>query len=990
MSLSYQFIKKPLEGVKTLSDFNKNLIKLARKNENTYTQTVGDAYEVLAKAYFKLVYSETFKNVWYYNDIPYDIKKKLNLPEKDKGIDLLLENTEGKFTAVQSKFRGKDETILFWGGRDHLSHLIGSGTKCDSYAVFSNAYEIDEDVRSKMKEKEESFDVLNDTLSGLEESFWDNVRNLVEEHKPKAAETFSPYKDQQDAIDAVVNHFKSGNNRAKMIRFCGTGKSKTAKWIHNALNLDGLTVILVPSLSLAKQAKKDWGNNILFVCSDQTIRDDEDEISEDILSLGPNVTTDDTKIRKYAVKNPIGIIVSTYQSCHLLKKALKGIKVSLTIFDEAHRTASKEDSNYSTLLQDGDYVSQYRLFMTATERIVSAQVKTRQAKNADLPYLFSMDDESVYGKKVNDFNLRMAIDAKRVAPYIPVVTGITDEMIKENIVMRRLVKGIKAHSYDMYANVFACLQMIELKKVKHLIIYHKNIKASKEFIEILSKVRPDIYMQHIDGTMSAEHRALKFQEYASANIGILSNARCLTEGIDIPSVDCVVFCDPKSSKIDIIQAMGRAMRLDKNNPDKVAQIVIPIYITKKKLTEWDIDNSNYATLIYLLKALSEIDFKMQDFITNICIQKGRKHKPKGKTDNDSQGVEILAGVVDFLGDNFVKHFFLTEISDRAKNNWMYFYTLLVEYWREHGDCNVQIKGKNKSSLGNWVSKQRLNKDKLAKSRHAMLEKIGFSWDYHDDFWSEKYEELKKFKNDNGNCLIPRNHPTLGIWTDTQRQAFSNKKLPQEKIDKLNEIGFLWISPLKDFKNIWDKNYAELEKYYKKNKHCFVKDKENIQLKNWVENQRARKDNLTREQIKKLNNIEFPWEIKVRDILWEENYKNLIEYKRKHGNCLVPQRTRLGSWVTIQRKKWAEKSLSREQLKKLEMLDFSFNPREDKWNEMYDALLAYKKRTGNCHVPPKDGKLGKWVSFQRTCYRTKKIEKERIEKLNKIGFAWNLR
>jgi len=694
MSLNFQFLKKPLEGVNSLSDFNTNLIRIARMDSDTYTQTVGDAYEVLAKAYFMIEYQERFKTIYFYKDIPEILKKQLNLPTKDKGIDLLLEDSEGKFTAVQSKFRSQDETVLFWGGRDHLSHLIGSGTKCDSLAIFSNAYEVDEDVKSKMYEKEHSFEVLNSDLSALSPEFWQNVRNIIEEHKIEEEKEFEKYPDQIEAIEQVVTCFRNGNNRAKMIRFCGTGKSWIARWIHDAMGLDGLTILLVPSLSLAKQAKKNWKGNILYVCSDQSVESkserkerEGDMIEVDRLSLGPNVTNKESEIVDYATKMPRGTIISTYQSCHLLKNALKNINVSLTIFDEAHRTASKQDSHYSTLLQDGDgFVSKYRLFMTATQRIVSAQVKTRQAKNEDLPYLYSMDDEGVYGPEAHNFNLRKSIDAKRVSPYIPVVTGITDDMIKENIVFRKLVRGLKAHSYDMYANVYACLQAIELKKVKHMIVYHKNIKASQEFISILKQVKSDIYCEHIDGTMTAEHRKMKFDNYAASAIGILSNSRCLTEGIDIPSVDSVMFCDNKSSKIDIIQAMGRAMRLDYDG--KIAYIIIPIYAMDKEITEFEISNSNYATVIYLLKALSEIDNRMMDFITNICIQKGRKPRSQSQNNSDSLGIEIPAGVVDFLGDKFVKHFFLTEITDAAKNHWMYFYTLLKEYYLEHGDCNV--------------------------------------------------------------------------------------------------------------------------------------------------------------------------------------------------------------------------------------------------------------------------------------------------------------
>jgi superfamily II DNA or RNA helicase len=739
MSLNFRFIRNVLDNVKSLSDFDANLIKFAKINHLTYTQTVGDAYEILAKIFFMINKNDynisKDEDIYFYKEIPDNIKKNLNLPEKDKGIDILFLNKFDKYTAVQCKFRSKDESILFWGGRDHLSHLIGSGTKCDSYAVFSNAYEVDMDVCNKMVEKQNSFKILNDELDNLDASFWENVRNIIDTKSIKEQE-FKPYPDQQIAIDAVIKAKNEGKKRGKVIRFCGTGKSKVAKWIKDKINPDGITVLLVPSLSLAKQARKDWKGDVLFVCSDKTVDKNEDEFPMDSLSLGPNVTNDINEINNYTNRIPNGIIISTYQSSHLVKEALKGKKVSIIIFDESHRTACKEDSCYTNLLQDNNgFSADFRLFMTATPRIVSAQIKNRQ-KNEDLPYIHSMDNESIYGEELDNFSLRSAIDAKRVSPYKLVLTGITDEIIKSNIDLRKIVKN--NNSYDMLANIYSLFESIKREKIHHIIVYHSSIDSSKKFVEIINQISTDFYIQHIDGTMSAEKRQNMFKNFKNAKIGILSNARCLTEGIDIKKVDAVMFCDPKSSKIDIVQAMGRSMRIDSENKNKIAHIIVPVYITKKEITEKEIESSNFSTLIYLIKALSEQDYKTQDFITKICLQKGKKNSST-QSIIDTLGVSVIAGTIDFIGDEFIKKVFFEEVSEKAKNHWEYGYQLACEYFLENGNCEFPC-NTFLYSWGDW-QKYCYKEKKLEKIKIEKLEKINFIWGKTEKF--QEFQELQK-------------------------------------------------------------------------------------------------------------------------------------------------------------------------------------------------------------------------------------------------------
>ena len=273
-----------------------------------------------------------------------------------------------------------------------------------------------------------------------------------------------------------------------------------------------------------------------------------------------------------------------------------------------------------------------------------------------------------------------------------------------------------------------------------------------------------------------------------------------------------------------------------------------------------------------------------------------------------------------------------------------------------------------------------NHRRLDDFRIKTLNEIEFPWDYLDYVWNRRYDELIKFKNENGHCDVPQSNKEIGPWCATQRTLYKKHKLSQNKIDKLNSIKFLW--EVIDYR--WNKSYDELIEFKKHNENF---PQINEKLGKWCFRQRQcyKKNKLSQDKIDKLNVVEFIWGI--IDSWWVENYNELVEFKKQNGHCNVPARpTKLGLWCSNQRKR--KLSLSQDQIDKLDILGFIWEPHDSKWNENYNEIIKFKNKNG--YFPPQSqGILGTWCNKQRTLYKKHKLSQDRINKLDILGFMWEL-
>ena len=320
------------------------------------------------------------------------------------------------------------------------------------------------------------------------------------------------------------------------------------------------------------------------------------------------------------------------------------------------------------------------------------------------------------------------------------------------------------------------------------------------------------------------------------------------------------------------------------------------------------------------------------------------------------------------------------------------YDLLNGFYSEHGHCRLPDNYGNKK-LSRWMSGQRkyLTKGKLTQDKIDMLNSIKFEWNPFGDEWERNYQILRDFHSIYGNCHVPRNfkNKNLALWVNVQRRVYSKWRLPIERIQKLEVLGFVWNPN----ENDWLEMFEKLQSYMEEFGNCRV-PKRDVNYKTlgaWVGTQRGlyAKGSLSDDRISKLEGLGFEWYPIKED--WNLKYSELEAYKAKNGDCRVPAlykpNIKLGHWVFTQRTAYSKGNLSSDRIAKLESLGFEWDPNEIDWNQKIEALKLYKAKNGDCRVGKKSQVLSNWVYKQRNDFKNGRISAERIAKLEALGFEW---
>ena len=424
---------------------------------------------------------------------------------------------------------------------------------------------------------------------------------------------------------------------------CGTGKSLTAYWITQTLGSKA-TIIAVPSLALIKQSLEDWTKEMVLskpnelpdwccICSDESTGQLTDDFVTDTYSLGIPTTTNDNEIASFLKrKNPGGkIIFTTYQSADKLAQVSKKLKFKfdLAILDEAHKTVGAKEKAFSILLQEDKISIGKRLFMTATERIV---------KGAE-DEILSMDDDNVYGKVFYKLSFKKAIEDGIITDYKIVTVLVNDteiqDLIKKNKYITDQNKKVDEAEAQMLTTAIALKKAIKEYDLKHTVSFHKSINASKEFQSLYQKIdttkdSPTVF--HISSKLNAGSRAELLKDFRNTSSAIITNARCLTEGVDVPAIDCVLFADQKQSVVDIVQASGRALRqyTDKNTGVKkdFGYIIIPVVLKEGESLDDLTESSRFKTVARIVASLSTQDETIAEELK--LIDAGKQKTGSGK------------------------------------------------------------------------------------------------------------------------------------------------------------------------------------------------------------------------------------------------------------------------------------------------------------------------------------------------------------------------
>ena len=622
----------------------------------------GDTLELFAKFYL-LIKKDFYeiKDVYMRKEIPEVIKKKLKLEETDHGVDGVYVRNDGKIVAYQVKFRSGrqsptySELATFWTESEHADYRL----------IITNALKLPVETERRKKQMA----VLGSDLDNLDNEFFKEMQQMVEGHQPRKKTIPKPRDYQKEIIENVLRNFQD-KDRGKVIAACGTGKTLISKWIHDEMKSQ-YTLFTAPSLSLIKQTIEEWTNKtdkpftFLAVCSDQTVVTD---ITEDTMELNINevnfpVTTDPDVILQF-IKKPSKypkVIFSTYQSVDAIMNALlkldaKDFSFDLALYDESHRTAgTKESPMFIYALEDRFIPVKHRLFLTATERVITRRVK-KFAEQAGID-VFSMDDPDKYGVTFAELNFGKAIEKGIIADYKVVVCAIDEEelfeLAKQNYYVQiDIGDETNTTTMDNLLKQVILARAVQELGIKKVITYHSRVDIARKFIDGSSNQLPlrdvftqsaphikdsQLYLGHVNGSMTSGKRKDILTTFEKSEYGIISNAKCLTEGIDVPAIDAVYFADPKDSTVDIIQAIGRALR-KKQNETKTAFILIPVILPKDAKNFSGLKSETFETLHSVIQALRDQDQTLAQIIdeVNYQIATGHGGPRKGRVNTNLQ------------------------------------------------------------------------------------------------------------------------------------------------------------------------------------------------------------------------------------------------------------------------------------------------------------------------------------------------------------------
>ena len=606
--------------------------------------TQGKLFERLIKSFLKAdrLYAERFTEVWLWDDYP----GRNGRP--DFGIDLVAKEPDGSLCAIQCKFyadkrlaKSDIDSFLEASARLEFQHkmLVYSGKGYGKKV---------EDALSGHKCQALNFKSLaNSSIN------WPDLAVGLTEVSRR--DPYELMEHQKQALDDVATGLGKAE-RGQMLMACGTGKTLTSLRIAERL-AEGkgqfLVLYAVPSISLMHQAIRYWSEQravpqaYVGVCSDPKVSHGE-KTEIPIVEMEIGVSTDERRIAS-ALKRDTGkmtVVFATYQSMEAVMEAQKMAKVpfDLVICDEAHRTTGIEGRSSFTLVHSDENIeARKRLYMTATPKIYRAASRTR-ANNTDYT-LYSMDNESTYGRELYRLDFSDAIDRKLLSDYKVIVLGV-DERYGGKALQNLVNTTTEAGDLNLTdaARMLGYYRVLEnpdsesgMRSLQTSIAYTNRIRDSETFAQTFNKLALEADLggqfscdaKHVDGTQNASVRAdaLQWLRDSSANPNeclILSNARCLSEGVDVPALDSICFLNPKSSPGEIVQAVGRVMR--KAPGKEYGYVIIPIGVPPDARSETILDNNRVFDQVWdILRAMRSHDARL-DIEANVADLK--KELPK--------------------------------------------------------------------------------------------------------------------------------------------------------------------------------------------------------------------------------------------------------------------------------------------------------------------------------------------------------------------------
>lgn len=665
----------------------------------------GDRFERLMQGYLKTdpKFAYKFKKVWLWEEFP----AKADLGGSDTGIDLVALTVEGDYWAIQCKCYQESATIDKPSVDSFLS-TSSRQFKNEELKTVSFSHRLWISTTNKWGPnateaiKSQSPPVSRINLYELQEApvDWEKLENGIHGEVARVPKkTLKPH--QKEALETTHEYFKKVN-RGKLIMACGTGKTfNSLRIAENETNGKGLVLFLVPSIALLGQALREWSAdanepiNAICICSDaevskkRTKNDDEDTFS--IVDLAWPASTNTNEILRqfeYISRQPktgMTVVFSTYQSIEVIARAQKELlkngigEFDLIICDEAHRTTgvTLADSDESAFVKvhDNNFIkAKKRLYMTATPRLYNDNSKSRAAQ-ADA-VLCSMDDTALYGEEFYRIGFGEAVEKGLLTDYKVLILTLSDKEVPPAI-QEMVSNGALEINTDDVSKLIGCINalskqilgakgLIEEKDpepMRRAVAFCQSIAVSKKITNTfnasaetyITSLPPEqrkkmvtVASRHVDGTMPAtqrdEYMSWLKEDTSNNECRVLTNVRCLSEGVDVPSLDSVMFLSARNSQVDVVQSVGRVMRLAPGK--KYGYIIIPVIVPSDVAPEIALDdNERYKVVWTVLNALRAHDDRFNAIVNKIELNHKRPDQiliGRPEVSYDEDGLPMLA------------------------------------------------------------------------------------------------------------------------------------------------------------------------------------------------------------------------------------------------------------------------------------------------------------------------------------------------------------
>jgi predicted helicase len=655
----------------------------------------GNYFENLAKLYFQNEprYKDLYSDVWLWEAWRAEwIQSGHGDPGTDTGIDLVAK-THGtnEYHAIQAKFYDSDSTIY---KKMVDSFFTASGKKPFTHRLLIlSTDKISPHVDTAMRGQQTPCQKI--TLSDLEDSKIDWA-STFKQKAVQFKERKEPRLYQKKAIANVVEGLSHADRGKLIMACGTGKTFTSLRLAEQMAGAGGRVLFLVPSLSLLSQTLTEWTQETatpmhsFAVCSDSEVgkgRDKDDDYQMLVHELQYPATTNPKILAHQVTKRHdaqhMSVVFSTYHSIGVISQAQQQYGLAdfdLIVCDEAHRTTGAnldgDDETAFVKVHHQDIIKgKKRVYMTATPRVYGVAAKVKAQTNSII--LYDMNDPAYFGMTLHTLSFSEAVHVLNIlCDYKVIVLTISEDHISKHLqksladennslrvddaakivgcwraLSKQDTQGDLGFDPDPMRRAVAFCQVIEVNKgAKTHKVSSKNIASMfqavvDEYRSELLKENPDnqdaisqlvCEAEHVDGGMNAAQKEAKLDwlkaDTPDNTCRVLSNVRCLSEGVDVPALDAVLFLTPRNSQVDVVQSVGRVMRKPKGSKKKLGYVILPVVIPSGMQPEEALnDNKTYKVVWEVLQALRSHDDRFDAMINKFDL-----------TGQDKSKMEIIA------------------------------------------------------------------------------------------------------------------------------------------------------------------------------------------------------------------------------------------------------------------------------------------------------------------------------------------------------------